>query len=71
MTAHTGSTHFANPFIACMQCGRRVKTVDADLRNQPCGHRAEWNSVCPSWSPVDGCRCQQHLGHVSHGVPPE
>lgn len=35
--------------------------------NLPCGHRAGVTSVCPSWSPVDGCCCADHLGYVPHG----
>lgn len=58
---------FANPFLACAGCGKQV--THRDDVNRPCGHKASFESVCPSWSPVDGCRCQEHLGHVSHGRP--
>lgn len=60
---------FANPYIACEQCRERVVGMHDNLRNVPCGHKANWRSVCPSWSPVDGCCCQEHLGRVEHGLP--
>lgn len=56
---------FANPFIVCADCARRVVDHPA-LSNEPCGHQADFNDLCPSWSPVDGCRCQAHLGYVPH-----
>ena len=59
------SAAFANPFLACEVCGKRVRTRPA-LWNEPCGHAAPMNSVCPSWSPVDGCQCLEHLGKVEH-----
>jgi hypothetical protein len=54
------SSDFANPYLACEKCGRKV-TSRPWGRNQPCGHTASFESVCPSWSPVDGCRCQENL----------
>lgn len=59
---------FANPFLACDECGHRV-THSLELWNQPCGHRAGTTSVCPSWGPVDGCSCAEQLGSVEHGQP--
>jgi hypothetical protein len=81
MEAHT-RTHvyltFANPFLACDACGERVRSghdggkcgCEWGSCNWPCGHNAGATSVCPSWSPVDGCRCAAHLGSVQHGLPP-
>lgn len=68
------SKTFANPFIACTSCGVRVYWWTIESGNDPCGHSRRdtvdpWQSVCPSWSPVDGCQCQEHLGHVGHGTP--
>lgn len=39
------------------------------MRNLPCGHETYVEDLCPTWGPVDGCQCQKHLGHVSHGEP--
>ena len=75
-TTHTHViTTFANPFLRCDECGQSVEGVVALVGNPtgcnhicdnvPCGHRGSTSS-CPSWSPVDGCRCQEHLGHVPH-----
>jgi len=64
----THVTEFADPYLACKKCGVRVRWRD-NMNNMPCEHRADFNSVCPSWSPVGGCRCQEHLGSVEHGTP--
>lgn len=65
--SHT-STHtytvveFANPYLICDQCGRPVRgyrqspSEDDDGLLVPCGHLGV-TSTCPSWGPVDGCRC--------------
>ena len=67
---------FANPFLVCDQCQQPVPAWHNPDRcgcggggwqNLPCGHQAGVTSVCPSWGPVDGCTCQQALGHVPHG----
>ena len=63
------SRTWANPYNVCDRCARQAVWHTEDGRNEPCGHRADFHSVCPSWSPVDGCRCQEHLGHVPHMVP--
>lgn len=56
---------YANPFLICELCGRQA-TDHKDNQNVPCGHHASIRSICPSWSPVDGCLCVLHLGHVPH-----
>lgn len=70
------SSAFANPYLACDQCRARVTEWhvphrcgcdESGWQNRPCGHQASVTSVCPSWGPVDGCRCMDHLGHVPHG----
>lgn len=70
-TIPTPPDTFANPFIACAECGRRVTNTrhNPAQANLPCGHQAEADTVCPSWGPVDGCRCLDSLGHVPHGTP--
>lgn len=63
--------HFADPFKECRVCGRRVEGYvvslhhEEDGANWPCLHFG-YDSLCPSWSPVDGCRCAKHLGYVPH-----
>lgn len=60
---------FANPFLTCNKCGKRVTDyalLNGKHVNSPCGCSAGFESVCPSWSPVDGCRCMEHLGEVPH-----
>ena len=61
---------FADPYKICCTCGGWV----TGYRNhphqvEPCGHD-DYRDVCPSWSPVDGCCCLEHLGKVDHPVPP-
>ena len=65
----------ANPYLTCVQCGGWVDHFShtgegqGPSRNQPCDHAADYANVCPSWGPVDGCLCAEHLGHVPHGQP--
>lgn len=69
---------FANPYLICDLCRQPVPRwhnhdkcgCDAGFWVDPCAHKAEAVSVCPSWSPVDGCRCQEALGSVDHGPAP-
>lgn len=77
MTTHT-RTHvyvtFANPFLVCDLCRQPVPRwhnndkcgCGEEFWNEPCGDTAGVTSVCPSWSPVDGCQCREHLGRVDH-----
>lgn len=73
---HVGVT-FANPYLTCDSCRRWVGWFhdqercgcDAGNWNIPCEHPVGVTSSCPSWGPVDGCRCQAHLGAVPHGEP--
>lgn len=68
----------ANPYLRCHTClqwltGRHDRTkcgCTADNWNTPCGCRAGASSVCPSWSPADGCCCQVTRGCVDHDKPP-
>ncbi|MFM9703636.1 hypothetical protein [Streptomyces galilaeus] len=74
---HTYIT-FANPHLVCEQCRQPATRwhdrhkCGCDTRSwiDPCGHNAEAVSVCPSWSPLDGCLCQEFLGRVDHAPAP-
>jgi hypothetical protein len=66
----------ANPFLACQQCGKRAEEFHDDACGcelsggpvllMPCFHRADYDALCPSWGPVDGCRCLAAFGAVPH-----
>lgn len=71
----------ANPFLACAVCGKRAEAFHDDACgcdpenypdfsqpiNFPCMHAsADYDDLCPSWSPVDGCTCLAVLGSVPH-----
>ncbi|ROO51091.1 hypothetical protein EDC02_5955 [Micromonospora sp. Llam0] len=69
---------FADPHLRCTRCQGWVTGYHDPERcgpgcsegwaNVPCGcERAGVDSMCPSWGPVDGCRCDP----VDHPVPPE
>lgn len=62
---HTHIT-FANPYLTCRQCQATVTGWNnpqpcacerRSWENHPCGHKAEIDSSCPSWSPTYGCTC--------------
>jgi len=59
------TTKFDDPFLRCDECRLQVTSRPGN-HNQPCGHRAGFHSTCPSWGPVEGCRCKQTLGAVPH-----
>ncbi|MGW6566468.1 hypothetical protein [Streptomyces sp. NPDC054975] len=77
MPTHT-RTHvhvtFANPHLTCESCEQPVTSwhnndacgCDSLCWNVPCRHVADTRNTCPSWDPVDGCQCLEHLGHVPH-----
>lgn len=69
MSTHT-RTHvlitFADPYLRCDQCREwvprwhnpdRCGCDEPGWHNDPCGHQAGTTTACPSWGPVDGCRC--------------
>ena len=68
----------ANPFLVCGTCRKPVESFhnerscgcgdDGRLQLFPCEHHSDYVDTCPSWGPVDGCQCQEHLGHVPHPV---
>lgn len=67
-------TVFADPYKVCTVCGEHVCGVrdqPGPLVLVPCDHQAPYADTCPSWGPVDGCRCQQQLGEVPHLPAPE
>lgn len=60
------AVEFANPWLRCTRCGQPAtgfhdpQQCGCDLTGfhlEPCEHKAGALSVCPSWSPVDGCQC--------------
>jgi hypothetical protein len=65
---------FANPYLRCDTCRQPVPAWHDNTKcgcndsfwNEPCKHKAGATSVCPSWSPVDGCTCAAVLGAVGH-----
>ena len=64
-------TYFANPYLECGRCRLRAAGFQPGTAILwPCGHKAMTHSVCPSWGPVEGCRCAQILGSRDHGEPP-
>jgi hypothetical protein len=62
---------FADPHLICLTCAKPVPSwhnedecgCDAGWWNNPCEHKAGITTLCPSWGPVDGCRCTEP--HVS------
>ncbi len=71
--SHRDKVDFANPFLKCSKCTRRVKYAvnlhsDGPVRLGPCSHKAAAVSECMSWGPVDGCVCDE-FGYV-HRLPP-
>lgn len=67
-----GLTLFADPYKTCRDCGGWVTGVldrPGPFVVLPCRHQSGYVNVCPSWSPVDGCRCLETLGSVRHGEP--
>lgn len=60
---------FADPYKQCLMCGGWIIGVVDALGPSvlvPCGHIGTYRDLCPSWGPVDGCRCRP----VEHAVPP-
>lgn len=59
--------YFADPNLRCDECGEPVARFhdpercgcNKPFENDPCGHTGV-TSDCPSWGPVDGCRCDGH-----------
>lgn len=65
-------TTFADPYKTCNRCGGWVTGYieqPGPLPLTPCGHATGYTDVCPSWSPVGGCRCLVHFGSVLHSEP--
>lgn len=75
-TTHTFTVvRYADPYLICTGCGERAEGYvhapghEEHFENWPCRHRAVIHSLCPSWSPVDGCRCIHVFNHVGHRTP--
>ncbi|HEY1673341.1 MAG TPA: hypothetical protein VGG50_11545 [Streptosporangiaceae bacterium] len=55
----------ANPFLRCGTCGQKIEhfhdseTCGCESGHAflPCEHKGDYDDLCPSWSPVDGCTC--------------
>ena len=61
-TSVYNAIQFADPYKQCEACGGWVDGVlDAPgpVIVLPCEHQSSYRDVCPSWSPVDGCRCPE------------
>jgi hypothetical protein len=66
---------FANPYLVCDICRRPTDAwhdpeqcgpgCETEALNLPCEHLAGVVSTCPSWSPVDGCQCQDPSEHLA------
>lgn len=58
MSAAEAEVHHlvTNPWAGCEACGDVVTSRTVD-RNFPCRCRAAMVSVCPTWTPADGCVC--------------
>lgn len=70
--SYSDKTEFANPYLRCTKCTRRVKyavnlNAAGPIRMGPCLHQAAAVSTCMSWGPVDGCVCDE-FGYV-HQLP--
>jgi hypothetical protein len=58
---------FANPNLRCGDCDTPVAGFTWFTHELvPCGHVAAVVDTCPSWSPVDGCSCEDMLGKIKH-----
>lgn len=67
------ATTFADPYKVCEHCGQWITGVldkPGPLILVPCEHESDYRDVCPSWGPVDGCSCVEHLGRRGHSTPP-
>lgn len=54
---------FADPYKKCRECKGWVdgaKTGPGPLIVIPCEHTSDYEDLCPSWSPVDGCNCAEY-----------
>lgn len=63
----------ADPYKICRQCNQWITGIldkPGSAIVVPCEHESDYRDVCPSWGPVDGCQCIEHLGIREHGIPP-
>lgn len=59
-TRTSTTTIFADPYKRCQQHGGWIDgmlDVPGPLILVPCEHESDYDSMCPSWGPVDGCSC--------------
>ena len=61
---------FADPYKVCLTCGAWVTgAIEVDGEpgfNAPCECPLGYRDLCPSWGPIDGCKCPAG----SHASPP-
>lgn len=70
-TATYTVTDFADPYKKCEQCNQWIDgALDAPgpLIVVPCEHQSNYRDICPSWGPVDGCRCKS--AGIEHDMRP-
>lgn len=61
---------FADPNLTCTTCGETAEGYRQEtLALLPCGHHSAALSGCPSWGPIDGCRCLGHP-HLDRATSP-
>lgn len=51
---------FSDPYKRCVVCKGWVDGANVGpgpLTVIPCSHVGDYEDVCPSWGPVDGCSC--------------
>lgn len=55
----------ANPYSVCTECKDKVLYwhdpdrcgCDEEAYNNPCKHKFDVISTCPTWGPIEGCTC--------------
>lgn len=65
------ATRFADPYKRCLKCRGWVDGAldcSGPLIVIPCEHQSGYEDVCPSWGPVDGCRCAE--AGIEHDTRP-
>ena len=69
-TRTRNAIRFADPYKVCNKCGGWITGyLGGTAILTPCEHDQGYTDACPSWSPVDGCRCAKQLGRVDHSFP--
>lgn len=65
---------FSDPYKKCRTCGAWVDgalTGPGPLVLVPCGCQSDYDDLCPSWGPVDGCTCANYPDSpIQHDMRP-